>query len=595
MRANEPIAKVLLVVGATLATLWTSAASATPRHVATTGSDAGNDCANQASPCQTIRRGISVMKGGDELVIGDGTYTDAITGLPNGTAAAYTTVRAANDWGVVIDGSGFPDMFKSGISVVSKSYVHVRGIHVKMDQAKANNEPIQVVTSDHIKIQRCSGSYGPVTGNAATFSIGPRASYVLVEESYAFGGSRYQFLVYQSDHVVVRRSVARSDHWDDVLQCAGFTNYDSAATAWQNNIVLDSDNANCKGKLYGGFFNENKASELPDTSESLHGNIVLNVKAFYAGNLDWVMSGTRTIEDMVIWGSSGGYYADQGSGLPANLTVKRMTVGGISGTYNGPNAGAAYGTGVSVYGSLTNSVTSSLFSGCNSLGVADYTTSDYNAFSGNGANYGGKKKAVAGMHDLSTENGNAVDTKTSHRYLPRIEAGSPLKSAGEGGGQIGAEVVYKIGATGALYDEPGWNAPQTEALWPFPNEDVIAKDMASYAGPGAVGARGFATGKSLDGSPQTLTKYVWEYLGNPIPPEVYAGTLGPGPGGPGGPGAPGTPGGPGDPDGGVDGAGAAGEDDSGCGCHVGSPLGSAGIPVVAFFVLALALRRRRAS
>jgi MYXO-CTERM domain-containing protein len=46
--------------------------------------------------------------------------------------------------------------------------------------------------------------------------------------------------------------------------------------------------------------------------------------------------------------------------------------------------------------------------------------------------------------------------------------------------------------------------------------------MASYTGPGGVGARGFATGTSRDGSPQTLTKYIWEYLGNPIPDEVYA-------------------------------------------------------------------------
>jgi hypothetical protein len=45
--------------------------------------------------------------------------------------------------------------------------------------------------------------------------------------------------------------------------------------------------------------------------------------------------------------------------------------------------------------------------------------------------------------------------------------------------------------------------------------------MASYSGPGGRGARGFATGNSKDGAPQTLTKYIWEYLGNQIPPEVY--------------------------------------------------------------------------
>jgi MYXO-CTERM domain-containing protein len=45
--------------------------------------------------------------------------------------------------------------------------------------------------------------------------------------------------------------------------------------------------------------------------------------------------------------------------------------------------------------------------------------------------------------------------------------------------------------------------------------------MAGYAGGGAAGARGFCAGTSQDGTPQTLTKYIWEYLGNPIPAEIY--------------------------------------------------------------------------
>ena len=52
--------------------------------------------------------------------------------------------------------------------------------------------------------------------------------------------------------------MARNDYWTGSLQCAGFTNYDSVHTVWQNNIVLDSDEANCTGHLYGGFFNKNK-------------------------------------------------------------------------------------------------------------------------------------------------------------------------------------------------------------------------------------------------------------------------------------------------------------------------------------------------
>ena len=111
----------------------------------------------------------------------------------------------------------------------------------------------------------------------------------------------------------------------------------------------------------------------------------------------------------------------------------------------------------------------------------------------------------------------------SLRYLPRIEPGSPLEDGRAGRGAIGAEVMFKTGATGSLYGEAGFDQKTSEPLWPFPNEAQIKADMAAYNGPGAVGARGFAAGNSLDGTPQTLTKYVWEYLGNRIPADIYAG------------------------------------------------------------------------
>jgi hypothetical protein len=499
---------------AALTLTWSSVASAATLYVATTGDDAGS-CQSESAPCKTITRGIGLMGSGDTLVVDDGTYAESITHMPSGSPGAYTSIVAKHDWAVVIDGSQFADDFTNGITVSSKSYVLVRGFRVRMNQANGNNLPIMVPYSDHVKIQRCSGSYGPTAGNAASIGVGPASSYVLVEESFAFGGSRYQFLAYQSDHVIVRRSVARNDYWNGTLQCAGFVNYDSTATAWQNDVALDSDTANCSGRLFGGFFNENKTDTQPDTSQSLQGNIVLNVQAYYAGDLDWVTTGTRTIEDMVIWGSTGGYWGDQGPGLAAHTSATRMTIGGITGTYDGPNAAAAHGTGFDIYSDIDNSLTNSLLVKDQSYGVADYTASDYNAFSGNGANYGGVHTAAAGPHDQN------VDATSSLKYLPRIEPGTTLATAGEGGGQIGANIQFMVGATGSLQDDPGWDQPTTQSLWPFPNEDVIRSDMAAYTGPGGAGARGFTSGSSLDGSPQTLTKYIWEYLGNQIPQEIY--------------------------------------------------------------------------
>ena len=60
-------------------------------------------------------------------------------------------------------------------------------------------------------------------------------------------------------------------------------------------------------------------------------------------------------------------------------------------------------------------------------------------------------------------------------------------------------------------------------MWPFPNEALIKSKMAAYSNStyGLTGNRGFCTGTSKDGSAQTLTKYIWEYLGNRIPSSIY--------------------------------------------------------------------------
>ena len=259
MKWSSWIASVLCGV------LWTTLADAKTLYVAKTGKDTGNSCTSTSAPCATIAHGIASMAGGDTLIIGDGTYAEQIVGMPSGTAAAYTTVRAADDWGVTIDGSGFSNNFIDGIRV-SAHYVAIRGFHVKMNQANPDNLGINVFSADHVKIQRCSVAYAGTTGNVAAISVGPAADYTLVEESYVYGGARYPFLVYQSTHTIVRRCVSRLDYWNGSLQAANLTNYNGDMTVWENNIAIDSNTSTIGGSgLYAGFFSENK---VPDSSWS---------------------------------------------------------------------------------------------------------------------------------------------------------------------------------------------------------------------------------------------------------------------------------------------------------------------------------------
>jgi hypothetical protein len=505
--------------------VWTSVADAKTLYVAPTGADSGNSCTTEASPCATITHGIASMAGGDTLIIGDGTYAESITRMPSGSAGAYTTIMAAHDWGVLIDGSGFANNYINGIRVTG-SYIAVRGFHIKMNQAHDNDQGIDVFSADHVKIQRCSVAYAGTIGNIAAIGVGPTSDYALIEECYVYGGSRYPFLVYQSTHTVVRRCVSRLDYWNGVLEAANFTNYNGDMTVWENNIAIDSDTAQIAGSgLYGGFFNEDKP---PDptwsgtaTRETHRGNIVLNVKAFYSGIYDYGISNLHTYSDDIVWDSHGGLYGDYLHGDPPVLNASQLTIGQILGSYNGKNGQGSAGTGFDIGPGIggtvvTNMVTDSIFWNDPSYGIADNAVGDYNSYWMNGANYGGAYATPkAGAHDLTT------DLTAGLMYLPRIEAGSTLAKAGMAGGQVGASVVLMWGTTGTLWGDPGYDTITTEALWPFPNEAVIDTDMASYSGPGAPGVRGFTAGTSKDGSPQTLTKYIWEYLGHQIPPDIY--------------------------------------------------------------------------
>lgn len=499
-------------------------------YLATTGSDANNGSA--AAPWATFTHAFGVMHGGDNLIVKNGTYAQSLTGMPSGTAGNFTTVKAESDFGVTLDVSGLPDTFIYGINVLSKSYVLVQGFRVVGSQAAINNGPIEVEYSDHIILERCAATYGRVTNNAASINVGD-SSYCLVEECYAYGGCRYQFLVYHSDHCIVRRCVARVDYWNDALQCACFTNYDSSQTAWQNNIALDSDTANCAqgNGIYGAWWFENKPDySVPayhyDTSTLLDGNIVVNVRpAVYGAGLNDKVSGNHTVKNMVILNSPSGFNVmlPPNPQIPGIFVASNWTVYGLTGpVYDPGNGVAAGGTGLGVMDApITASVQNSVFFKNSRYGVADYLTTDYNVFFQNlsptGAHYGVTAPTL-GAHDQTTLN----PATNGLLYPVRVEAGSALRTAGLGGAPAGADVTFQVGTRGTLYGDPGWATLTTTSLWPFPNEDVIKADMASYRGPGGAGTRGFcAPVNGRNGRPLTLTSYIWEQLGNACPPEAY--------------------------------------------------------------------------
>jgi hypothetical protein len=96
------------------------------------------------------------------------------------------------------------------------------------------------------------------------------------------------------------------------------------------------------------------------------------------------------------------------------------------------------------------------------------------------------------------------------KHIVRIEPGSFLKGRGERGADIGANILYRYGPDGSRHGDAEHNSLSSVPLWPWPNEERIKKEMCEDSNV----RRGFCQSESL-------TRYIWEYLGYPIPPELY--------------------------------------------------------------------------
>ena len=110
-----------------------------------------------------------------------------------------------------------------------------------------------------------------------------------------------------------------------------------------------------------GFFNENHPEQADDTSEEFHGNIVLNYGSRYGANLDWVASGSRNMVNNIFWDSVGGYFALQGPGTAASVTMNNTTIGAMR--FGNEGSGSAVSIGPSVPNTVRNSIFANNFHG----------------------------------------------------------------------------------------------------------------------------------------------------------------------------------------------------------------------------------------
>jgi len=497
-----------------------------------------------------LQAAMSAMSSGDVLTIDDGIYnkaTDVIQTTdkpPNGPGtgegdAKYTIVKARNipcQNGVacaqplkVIFGTP-GSATETGIwqgSKVSSSYVKFEGLWFKQTQ--------NIWGPTHWYFKQCAVQ-GDKDGNNPGISV-DETDYTIFEDFIINGKGRFNMVWFddsytgKNTHSVCRRCIARQDYVDAGYNdpIGGFVIYHHHGVALLNSIVIDGDpNYWVTGSAIQAAFSEENNEDNQEFT--IQGSLAINDGKSLVFSQHNGATGINLIDVAGINIGGGVLYSGTSSNRvtmahirPDNFTYQ---TNGTTFVNLSTDLCGADGCGWGYYsgGSPQQSINDSIIVDTGTA-VAQFSAPN---FTGNNLNYYNTS--------LGTYAGTKITTNPFTNgllYPVRIETGSPLATAGNGG-QVGANILQKLGIDGTEYGSTDWNTPQGN-LWPWPLEEWVKAQMAAadtVIGGDAMPAptRGFAsaTAKRLDGiNPVTLTSYIWESLGNQIPPEIYGGSAPP--------------------------------------------------------------------
>lgn len=477
-----------------------------------------------------LQAAMAAMQSGDTLIIRDGTYVgdfNMITSTqkpPSGPGtgigdAQFTVIKAEHDGAVVFDGEYVRNM----ATIHSCSYIKYEGIIWGRSTENAENAVVSIGSSNqahHIWMSKCGvfdGGEFDTSDHSDSGDLGGRedgfnifsAHHILLEDCFAYGNLRYAFYANgaNAQQIVFRRCVARIDSSNTDTGIAGFFAYNADFVDFQNCISIDMSNSTsyylADGEYAASQIRGFYVKEISDTV-NFKGCIALNIPVGYPAMSASNSSTTNIIfSDCAFWDSYGGPWF-----MSDNIGINHCTVGDtvVDGIYSEHGDEAA-----------TDSIIYGVESGYAMKTADSWSDSDHNCLFGNTNNY--SAAVTPGNNDIT----NVDPLLSALRHLPRIEAGSELNDTGSSG-DIGANILYQIGADGTFYGDDGYATITASSLWPFAEEDLIKTKMAAYTGSNGItitGARGFAASDNgLYGGPITLTSYIWEYLGNECPEDI---------------------------------------------------------------------------
>ena len=499
----------------------------------------------------TIKAGLSALPAGGTLVVKDGIYEgyDNYIGLTdpgslqhpkNGNAQQLTTIMAEHIGEAILrNGASVKIRGSNDNSWPAVSYVAIKGFFAEDGQfaVQGHDDGVSITRHHHIKLVN-NGATGIEYDSPFTAF---RSDDILFENNYAFGRGRYKFTSYQANNIVWRRNVARYDVGSYDGEPKGtYSAYTTMNFLTANNIAVDADQERfiSRGEVAGEY-------TTPTTSGHSRGkmqrNIQLNSDMIF-GNMDDQMSngsgGDSDVElsNMVSWDVRPltKYAMSWGSAWFDHMTMGEIVSRSFCNEFfNGYHTNTR---------GLTNSILHNFKNGNLFYGLSqedshftiDRTVQRFGVNRVNISNFTGIEDS---SYEPSTlENISYKDPIISLnnpngaiRYIVRSEPNNNLSDLSNDDTPLGATVMTMIGKSGTFYGDPGFDQETNIPMWPFPLENIIKMKMQAYRFTGPIysgtgndrietgvaslsGERGYA----VDG--QSLSHYIWNYLGNLVPP-----------------------------------------------------------------------------
>lgn len=470
-------------------------------YIAATGGDDGNDGLSSGAPIATFTHAYTHLTAGDTLILLDGTYSSSLAPTISGTEGNPITFQAQNRGQAIIK----PSSNANAILVYSTAAA-VRG-YLTFDGliARSTGEysAIRVASDDNVNesqmvnniIIKNTGAYGSAQEtNTVVFDIGNNARDCLFEDVWAYGRGRKAMQVFGSLRITVRRAVLRYDYWEGDSYKPNdprgvFSGYNTQYSVFENIIALDSaptppgytaDRSN-----FTSSGNDNTALVSGSSHNTYRGLLGLNG---YGNNLE-INGGSgnpnhsNTFKDLIGWGSQ--YYGInfQGNDDGSIVTYSTMGRNGLTGFRMDPYP---------------------------SQPITDAVIENNLSYDNGGYGYYYNVNEISSFANNSGISNSDADLEAS--YAPTIDyIVQPTMVSGH---ERGATMYYRY-VDGTLTETK---------LWPWPNEDLIKDNMCNatdLAESHRVSSNGTNWEPGWCASEDTLTKYIWEYLGNEIPADIY--------------------------------------------------------------------------